>query len=250
MDQGSQGWTSCGPFGSSRPKFESFLSVDLSLHGSLDSRRTRSSSLGSRSASIASSSTEEEDSRDIPEEGRNVLVEVEEGGLYKEININCGRFNSNGSSTMLRLEPTDKPNLFTIRFCSTHHAFSVSSSSTVRSAACFFFLQRRLKVLHQYVPVPILPPRPIFWALSQQKKIEKLATFLAQVLEERQYLGNKALHLFLQSSLSTEIIAENLEGRRDDDLPNSALTEKRRRYKDGLKFKKTDPRKTSFLLKE
>ena len=38
------------------------------------------------------------------------------------------------------------------------------------------------------------------------------------MLRERQYLSNKALHLFLQTSLSWEKIMMNMQGIRDDQV--------------------------------
>ena len=45
-----------------------------------------------------------------------------------------------------------------------------------------------------------------------------LATFLAEVLTEKQLLSNKALHLFLQTQFPIERILENMEGKRDDEV--------------------------------
>jgi hypothetical protein len=43
------------------------------------------------------------------------------------------------------------------------------------------------------------------------------------------YLGEKAVHLFLQTELSTELIQHNLEGHRDDLVPALAKYEIRLR---------------------
>ena len=39
-----------------------------------------------------------------------------------------------------------------------------------------------------------------------------------KIIKQRELLSNKAVHLFLQSSLSVSSIQDNVEGRRDDEV--------------------------------
>ena len=71
---------------------------------------------------------------------------------------------------------------------------------------------------HPYITCPSLPARPFLLFISDKRKLEILSEFLSAVLRERQYLSNKALHLFLQTSLSWEKIMMNMEGIRDDQV--------------------------------
>ena len=79
--------------------------------------------------------------------------------------------------------------------------------------------------------MPGLPGRARIWLSSTQARLATLASFLAQTLAQPELLSNKAtncgkrvstkfavqaLHLFLQTSLSTRHIQQNLDGSRDD----------------------------------
>ena len=80
---------------------------------------------------------------------------------------------------------------------------------------------------HPYITSPSLPARPFLLFASQHRKLEILSEFLSAVLRERQYLSNKALHLFLQTSLSWEKIMMNMEGVRDDQVNKDKETRKK-----------------------
>ena len=70
--------------------------------------------------------------------------------------------------------------------------------------------------------------RPSFYILGYLTISLHLATFLTGVLAETQFLSNKAIHLFLQTQLSMEMIKENMEGKRDDEV----VVDKNRVFKD------------------
>ena len=71
---------------------------------------------------------------------------------------------------------------------------------------------------HLYADIPSLPIKPLLWVTrsSSQVGIQKcnlyflqakeLAVYMSQVLQDRQLLSNKALHLFLQTRLSMEVL--------------------------------------------
>jgi len=54
------------------------------------------------------------------------------------------------------------------------------------------------------------------------------------VISTREHLSNRALHLFLQTNLSLEDIKLNIEGLRDDDVPDFPLVDKRNNSKGGF----------------
>ena len=72
---------------------------------------------------------------------------------------------------------------------------------------------------------------PSLYILSYPTISYHLATFLTVVLAENQILSNKALHIFLQTQLSMEMIKENLDGKRDDDV----IADKNKAFKDDAK---------------
>ena len=85
--------------------------------------------------------------------------------------------------------------------------------------------------------LPTLPMLPSLYILSYPTISLHLATFLTSVLVEKTILSNKALHLFLQTQLSMEIIKENLDGKRDDEViadKNKAFKDDRKNAKDGF----------------
>ena len=58
----------------------------------------------------------------------------------------------------------------------------------------------------------------MLWIKSDQTRLEEFAAFLQKVLVHKQLLLNKIVQLFLQSHLSVELIQENLEGNRNDEV--------------------------------
>ena len=95
-------------------------------------------------------------------------------------------------------------------------------------------LQSQLSAHHPHLRVPGLPPRLLLHLLPRARQAASLATFLQQVLSTREYLSNKAVHLFLQTQLSLEKIKLNIEGLRDDDVPSFPLVDKRNNSKNGF----------------
>ena len=72
---------------------------------------------------------------------------------------------------------------------------------------------------------------PSLYILSYPTISIHLATFITGVLAEQQILSTKAIHLFLQTQLSMEMIKENLDGKRDDDV----IADKNKVFKDDRK---------------
>eukprot|EP00092_Neocalanus_flemingeri_P027296 GFUD01029606.1.p1 GENE.GFUD01029606.1~~GFUD01029606.1.p1 ORF type:complete len:235 (-),score=38.82 GFUD01029606.1:28-732(-) len=158
----------------------------------------------------------------IDKEGEYLRVEKsvqEEENFFVERRIESDRNESSESSTLLRIESVGKSStLFLITLKTTHHAFTQKSSSTVRSLNSFYYLQKSLKDLDPYTPVPSLPLKPFIWLYSLQTKLSELSTFLAKTISSTDLLSNKALHLFLQTDLCTDHIQQNLDGLRDDEI--------------------------------
>jgi len=111
-----------------------------------------------------------------------------------------------------------KRNEFTIDFSTGHYAFSCQRSQTVRSLESFYQLHTILKACHLYAALPSLPMKPLLWVARPSSQAKELAVYLSQVVQDRQVLSNKALHLFLQTKLTMEAIRDNLEGLRDDEI--------------------------------
>ena len=80
--------------------------------------------------------------------------------------------------------------------------------------------------------------RPILWLMEPAERCSRLAKFLQELLQVREVLANRALHLFLQTKLSVkvnflslscslgtrdstvdfQIIKDNLTGNADDEV--------------------------------
>jgi len=168
-----------------------------------------------------------ESSRPV-ESDDDFLTDIEDVGVTVDIDIVDGRLDHPKSRTILRVKPVDEDGeLVCVRLQTNHHAFSRGGSITIRSFHRFYSLQRLLREQHPYITTPSLPARPFLLFISDQRKLEILSEFLSAVLRERQYLSNKALHLFLQTSLSWEKIIMNMEGIRDDQVNKEEETRKK-----------------------
>jgi len=126
-------------------------------------------------------------------------------------------------TTLLRLEYAENDSsLLIVTLDTTHYAFSKNKSRTLRNLDSFFFLYKTLKYHHPYAQVPTLPMKPILWLSSSQKILNILSSFLAKILSNPELLSNKAVHLFLQSEVTTNSIQENLEGKREDKITSNS----------------------------
>ena len=193
--------------------------------------------------------------------GRTV-VDVGEDDEVDTIEIVNPPVESQKKNTRVSIRPlSGRRNEFTVDFSTRHYAFSSCRSQTVRSLESFYQLHAILKVrlrrlldssllfqtCHLYADVPSLPLKPLLWVTRPASQVrwglekvnlhlsqaKELAVYLSQVLQDRQLLSNKALHLFLQTRLSMEVldltqilvhrnhtqaIRDNLEGLRDDEI--------------------------------
>ena len=109
--------------------------------------------------------------------------------------------------------------------------------SKVKESICYLVTDNNLYLQeqHPYITCPSLPARPFLLFFSPNRKLEILSEFLTAVLRERQYLSDKALHLFLQTSLSWEKIMMNMEGVRDDQVTRDYIKDTRGNRKSGFK---------------
>lgn len=127
--------------------------------------------------------------------------------------------------------------VFTLRLATSHHSFSLRRSVATRSTEDFYQLRSWLSDHSHHHPalsVPSLPPRLVMTLLSQARQAQVLARFTQELLSTRGYLSSKALHLFLQTGLSIEMIGLNLQGLRDDDVPSYPLVDKRNNSRNGF----------------
>jgi len=142
-------------------------------------------------------------------DGRTVVDVGREDDEVDTIEIVNPLGESQKENTRVSIRPLPgRRNEFTVDFSTRHYAFSCCRSQTVRSLESFYQLHTILKTCHLYADVPSLPLKPLLWVTRSA----------AQVLQDRQLLSNKALHLFLQTRLSMEAIRDNLEGLRDDEI--------------------------------
>jgi len=180
-------------------------------------RRHRLNSVGvSTSLPTTSSMTSATSTVDLLEEADLhcdavcLQVEIPDGRLEEE---------DKASRSVLRVEGLegDKFNL-SIKLSTSHYAFSLKRSSTIRSIANFYTLAAILKDQHPVASLPSLPVRPLIYLCSYQSRNHQLATWLASILVQREILSNRALHLFLQTNFSMGRISENADGIRDDQV--------------------------------
>jgi len=152
-------------------------------------------------------------------DGRTVVDVGREDDEVDTIEIVNPLGESQKENTRVSIRPLPgRRNEFTVDFSTRHYAFSCCRSQTVRSLESFYQLHTILKTCHLYADVPSLPLKPLLWVTRSAAQAKELAVFLSQVLQDRQLLSNKALHLFLQTRLSMEAIRDNMEGLRDDEI--------------------------------
>jgi len=114
---------------------------------------------------------------------------------------------SQKENTRVSIRPLPgRRNEFTVDFSTRHYAFSCCRSQTVRSLESFYQLHAILKTCHLYADIPSLPIKPLLWVTRSSSQAKELAVYMSQVLQDRQLLSNKALHLFLQTRLSMEVL--------------------------------------------
>jgi len=162
--------------------------------------------------------------------------ESEQLGFTTDIDIPDGRLSCPDiKRTILQVAPLEgASDHFTLRLVTNHHSFSLGRSVAIRTITSLYYLQNSLRDFHPYVKAPSLPPKFLFSFLSYQRQCEIFAKFLQEVLVKHEYLSNKAVHLFLQTNLTLEKIKLNIEGIRDDDVPNFPLVDKRNNKKVGF----------------
>jgi len=179
-------------------------------------------------------------------DGPNHQLDLDEeyeglGGVMVHVNIPDGRLCAEEihrrSRTVLRVDPLDRTRpastkaiaagvgrldpAFSIKLSTSHYAFSLKRSSTIRTLSSFYVLGGILKHQNPDASLPGLPSRPLIFLHSSTSQAEQLATWLTAVLTSRLQLSNRALHLFLQTQISMDRILENSEGVLDDQVVDS-----------------------------
>jgi len=161
---------------------------------------------------------------------------LEDVGSTLDLELPDGRINSSG---WCRVRLSVSPLLwqrdhFKVRLATNHYSFTLGRSVTIRTFKSFIYIQNSLRELSPYAAIPSLPSRFTFCLYSTQRQCELLAVFLREVISTREHLSNRALHLFLQTNLSLEDIKLNIQGLRDDDVPDFPLVDKRNNSKGGF----------------
>jgi len=146
---------------------------------------------------------------------------VEEYGAVREIIIQDGRLDADElqqTSTLIVFPVLSERNLYCVKLQTSHYSFSISSSTVKRGLDSFYQLRSIIKDHHTYLTVPSLPLQPRLWVSSYKTISQALVTFLAELLQFKELLSNKAVHLFLQTQVNMHDILGNINGERDDEI--------------------------------
>ncbi|KAG8223648.1 hypothetical protein J437_LFUL001755 [Ladona fulva] len=112
---------------------------------------------------------------------------------------------------------------YCIRIKTNHPAFSLPYSEVRRRYSDFRWLRNVIQRHHPECEVPSLPSIALLtWNRFSPEFLENrrsgLEKFLNSLIGVPVYLGEKALHLFMQTELNTKDIELNLEGKRNDSI--------------------------------
>ncbi|CAB3385157.1 Hypothetical predicted protein [Cloeon dipterum] len=98
------------------------------------------------------------------------------------------------------------------------------SPSSIQVIHLTLYWDSKLNKIHRNPPQ--LPPSVFFLNSKDEKFLEErrhgLQVFLRELIGVPCYLGEKAVHMFLQTELSTDCIEENIKGIRDDSVIKNA----------------------------
>eukprot|EP00091_Calanus_sinicus_P020636 TRINITY_DN5755_c0_g1_i1.p1 TRINITY_DN5755_c0_g1~~TRINITY_DN5755_c0_g1_i1.p1 ORF type:complete len:131 (-),score=23.91 TRINITY_DN5755_c0_g1_i1:245-637(-) len=124
-----------------------------------------------------------------------------ENGVTLRLQLTDGRMSQPSQASFLSISPVPGDSqMFYIRLKTSHYSFSIKNSCVTRSASSFYQIRTILKSHHPNLTIPSLPMLPSLYICSYHTISLALATFLSEVLMEKQLLSNKALHLFLRLS--------------------------------------------------
>ena len=157
----------------------------------------------------------------LPPQVDKEYVRLNSTGFGEEVDIDiededCSK-NSIKYQIVLKVEEDEKDHsLYGIKLSTNHPSFKLKKSTVLRSFSSFYHLEKIL--LSSETPNPMLPLKALLWTMSQEQKVEQLTSFLSQILRNKAFLALPAVHLFCQTQLSMEIIKDNMEGRRNDDV--------------------------------
>lgn len=122
-------------------------------------------------------------------------------------------------SCIVRLEPDNRDeSLYCIRMVTNLEFLPLKRSCSYRSFSSWYFLQNFLKKNIPGIKIEDLPPRHLLWIKTEKHKLEELGYFLKSIISNQKLLSNKVIQLFLQSNVSQEILQENSDKVRDDDV--------------------------------
>jgi len=122
-------------------------------------------------------------------------------------------------SCIVRLEPDSRDeSLYCIRMVTNLEFFQLKRSCSYRSFSSWYFLQNFIKKNIPGIKIDDLPPRHLLWIKNEKDKLEELGYFLKSIISNKKLLSNKVVQLFLQSNVSQEILQENIDKIRDDNV--------------------------------
>jgi len=152
-------------------------------------------------------------------EGPDIEYFTSEHGVTLPVRLYDGRMDVSQRCSTLSVMPVPSDSqMYYIRLQTNHYSFSIKRSCVTRNISSFYHLRSLLKSCHPYLTIPSLPLQASLLVYSYHAISTHLATFISELLTEKQFLSSKALHLFLQTQLSLDKIIENMEGKRDDEV--------------------------------
>lgn len=156
---------------------------------------------------------------DVDEESEQRFIE--EYGAKITIQLRDGRMDADQDWRPLQVQVwpvREERSLYCVRITTSHYSFCLKNSCVIRDISEFYQFRSILTTQNTYMTIPSLPLQPMLWVSSYKTISNALATFLSEIIKQRELLSNKAVHLFLQSTLSVSSIRDNVEGRRDDEV--------------------------------
>ena len=136
---------------------------------------------------------------------------------------------------LVRLEPvaSDK-SLYTVRMSTNVPLLKLKTSISFRTFGNWYFLQSFIQNAFPQIKMRPLPPRHVLWIKDRQTKLEEISEFIKQILYHKHLMLNRIVQLFLQSSMSTDFIQENIDGGRHDEVASTLEIKKEAHFAENI----------------
>merc|ERR1711981_1559299 len=116
--------------------------------------------------------------------------DIADHGVSLPIKLKDGRMDKPEKSSLISISPVPGDSqMYYIRLKTSHYAFSIKRSCVTRTAGSFYQLRSILKSYHPHLTIPSLPLHASLLVYSFHTISLNLATFLAEVLAEKQLLS-------------------------------------------------------------